>query len=70
MSVQLQPNTAAARMILDEVLGLRRDFVEHQLVYSVRDQLGRAYKRAARNKGTSMIGKSQGETEIPLDSAG
>jgi len=36
---------AMARTILDEVLGFRPDFIEHQLAHSVRDPLGRAYNR-------------------------
>ena len=39
---------AAARTILDEVLGFRPDLIEHQLAHSVRDPLGRAYNRTAR----------------------
>lgn len=38
---------ATARTILDEVLGFRPDFIEHQLAHSVRDPLGRAYNRTA-----------------------
>ena len=34
-----------ARTILDEVLGFRPDFIEHQLAHRVRDPLGRAYNR-------------------------
>ena len=36
---------ATARTILDEVLGFRPDYIEHQLAHSVRDPLGRAYNR-------------------------
>ena len=36
---------AAARTILDEVLGFRPDFIEHQLGHKVRGPLGRAYNR-------------------------
>jgi len=36
---------AMARTILDEVLGERPDFIEHQLAHTVRDPLGRAYNR-------------------------
>jgi hypothetical protein len=36
-----------ARTILDEVLGFRPDFIEHQLAHAVRDPLGRAYNRTA-----------------------
>jgi integrase len=38
---------AAARTILDEVLGFRPDLIEHQLAHAVRDPLGRAYNRTA-----------------------
>ncbi|MBF0502719.1 MAG: site-specific integrase, partial [Candidatus Riflebacteria bacterium] len=38
---------AMARTILDEVLGFRPDFVEHQLAHAVRDPMGRAYNRTA-----------------------
>ena len=37
---------AMARTVLDEVLGFRPDFIEHQLAHAVRDPLGRAYNRA------------------------
>ena len=36
-----------ARTILDEVLGFRPDFIEHQLAHAVRDPNGRAYNRTA-----------------------
>ena len=36
---------AMARTILDEVLGFRPDFIEHQLTHAVRDPNGRAYNR-------------------------
>ncbi len=36
---------AMARTILDEVLGFRPDYIEHQLAHAVRDPLGRAYNR-------------------------
>jgi integrase len=36
---------AMARTILDEVLQIRPDFIEHQLAHSVKDPLGRAYNR-------------------------
>lgn len=38
---------AMARTILDEVLHVRPDFIEHQLAHAVRDPLGRAYNRTA-----------------------
>lgn len=41
---------AMARTILDEVLGIRPDFIEHQLAHAVRDPNGRAYNRTAHLK--------------------
>jgi len=38
---------ALARTILDEELGFRPDFIEHQLAHAVRDPNGRAYNRTA-----------------------
>ena len=38
---------AMARTILDEVLHVRPDFIEHQLGHAVRDPLGRAYNRTS-----------------------
>ena len=38
---------ATARTILDEVLGCRPDYIEHQLAHAVRDPNGRAYNRTA-----------------------
>lgn len=38
---------AMARTILDEVLQVRPDFIEHQLAHTVRDPNGRAYNRTA-----------------------
>ena len=38
---------AMARTILDEVLNVRPDFIEHQLGHAVRDPNGRAYNRTA-----------------------
>lgn len=38
---------AMARTVLDEVLGFRPDFIEHQLAHQVRDPNGRAYNRTA-----------------------
>ncbi|WP_318556913.1 phage integrase central domain-containing protein [Geobacter anodireducens] len=38
---------AMARTILDEVLQIRPDFIEHQLAHAVRDPLGRAYNRTS-----------------------
>jgi len=36
---------ASARTMLDEQLGLRVEWIEHQLAHSVKDPLGRAYNR-------------------------
>lgn len=36
---------ALARTILDEVMGVRPELIEHQLAHAVRDPLGRAYNR-------------------------
>ncbi|WP_066961713.1 integrase arm-type DNA-binding domain-containing protein [Microbulbifer sp. Q7] len=36
---------AMARTLLDEVLGFRIDYIEHQLAHGVKDTLGRAYNR-------------------------
>ena len=36
---------STARTILDEVLGFRAEWIEHQLAHAVRDALGRAYNR-------------------------
>ena len=38
---------AMARTLLDEVLNVRVDFIEHQLAHAVRDATGRAYNRTA-----------------------
>jgi len=38
---------ALARTILDEVLGFRPDYIEHQLAHAVKDPNGRAYNRTA-----------------------
>ena len=38
---------AMARTILDEQLGFRPDFIEHQLAHAVKDPNGRAYNRTA-----------------------
>lgn len=38
---------AMARTILDEVLSIRPDYIEHQLAHAVRDPNGRAYNRTA-----------------------
>ena len=38
---------ATARTLLDEVLGFRPDFIEHQLAHAVRDPNGQSYNRTA-----------------------
>ncbi len=38
---------ATARTMLDEVLGFRPDYIEHQLAHAVRDVNGRAYNRTS-----------------------
>ena len=38
---------ATARTIMDEVLDIRPDFIEHQLAHAVKDPNGRAYNRTA-----------------------
>lgn len=38
---------AMARTVLDEVLGFRPDFIEHQLAHAVKDANGTAYNRTA-----------------------
>ncbi|MDQ2076082.1 integrase arm-type DNA-binding domain-containing protein [Marinimicrobium sp. ABcell2] len=38
---------SSARTMLDEVLGLRVELIEHQLAHAVRDALGRAYNRTS-----------------------
>lgn len=41
---------AMARTVLDEVLGIRPDYIEHQLAHAVKDPNGRAYNRTAHLK--------------------
>ena len=38
---------ATARTLLDEMLGFRPDYIEHQLAHAVRDANGRAYNRTS-----------------------
>jgi integrase len=38
---------AMARTVLDEVLHVRPDYIEHQLAHAVRDANGRAYNRTS-----------------------
>lgn len=46
---------AMARTILDEVLGIRPDFIEHQLAHAVKDPNGRAYTTAHLAERRSMM---------------
>ncbi|WP_242470722.1 tyrosine-type recombinase/integrase [Thiocystis violacea] len=66
---------AMARTILDEVLGFRPDFIEHQLAHAVRDPNGRAYNRTAHLPARKLMmqawadyldGLKQGAKVLPL----
>ncbi len=46
---------ATARTILDEVLGYRVDWIEHQLAHAVKDANGRAYNRTAHLEGRARM---------------
>ncbi|HQQ62097.1 MAG TPA: integrase arm-type DNA-binding domain-containing protein [Pseudomonadales bacterium] len=46
---------AMARTILDEVLGYRVDWIEHQLAHAVKDPNGRAYNRTAHLEGRRQM---------------
>lgn len=46
---------AMARTILDEVLGVRPDLIEHQLAHAVRDPNGRAYNRTTHIKERRLM---------------
>ena len=46
---------AMARTILDEVLGCRVDWIEHQLAHQVKDSNGRAYNRTAHVEGRAKM---------------
>lgn len=69
---------AMARTILDEVLQVRPDFIEHQLAHAVKDPNGRAYNRTAhlaeRKKmmqlwADYLDGLKQGAKVIPIRQA-
>jgi integrase len=69
---------AMARTILDEILQVRPDFIEHQLAHAVRDPNGRAYNRTAhlaeRKKmmqlwADYLDGLKQGAKVIPIRNA-
>jgi integrase len=66
---------AMARTILDEVLQVRPDLIEHQLAHAVRDPLGRAYnrtqhlserRRMMQTWADYLEGLRQGATVIPF----
>lgn len=66
---------AMARTILDEVLQVRPDFIEHQLAHAVKDPNGRAYNRTAHLQERKKMmqlwadyldGLKQGAKVIPL----
>lgn len=46
---------AMARTVLDEVLGFRVEWIEHQLAHAVRDANGRAYNRTAHLEGRRQM---------------
>jgi integrase len=46
---------AMARTILDEILSIRVDWIEHQLAHAVRDTNGRAYNRTSHLKGRAEM---------------
>ena len=71
---------AMARTILDEVLQVRPDYIEHQLAHAVRDPNGRAYNRTSHLAGrremirrpgrTTSNGLKQGAQVLPLHRKG
>jgi len=70
---------AMARTILDEVLQVRPDYIEHQLAHAVRDPNGRAYDRTAHLTGRREMmqqwadyraGLKQGAQVLPLQKKG
>ena len=58
---------AMARTILDEVLQVRPDFIEHQLAHAVKDPNGRAYNRTAhlaeRRNNDAAMGRLSGQAQ-------
>lgn len=46
---------AMARTVLDEILGFRPDFIEHQLAHAVKDPNGTAYNRTKHLEGRSTM---------------
>jgi integrase len=70
---------AMARTILDEVLQVRPDYIEHQLAHAVRDPNGRAYNRTSYLAGRREMmqtwadyleGLKQGAQVLPLHRKG
>jgi integrase len=70
---------AMARTILDEVLQVRPDYIEHQLAHAVRDPNGRAYNRTSHLAGRREMmqtwadyldGLKQGAQVLPLHRKG
>jgi integrase len=70
---------AMARTILDEVLQMRPDYIEHQLAHAVRDPNGRAYNRTAHLAGRRemmqqwadyLYGLKQGAQVLPMQRKG
>lgn len=52
---------AMARTILDEVLGYRVDWIEHQLAHAVKDPNGRAYNRTSHLAGRAEMMQGWGD---------
>jgi len=46
---------AMARTLLDEVLGFRVEWIEHQLSHAVKDATGRAYNRTTHLEGRTKM---------------
>jgi integrase len=70
---------AMARTILDEVLQVRPDYIEHQLAHAVRDPNGRAYNRTSHLAGRREMmqtwadyldGLKKGAQVLPLHKKG
>lgn len=61
---------AMARTILDEVLGYRVDWIEHQLAHAVKDANGRAYNRTAHLAGRTKMMQGWADYLERLRSAG
>ena len=70
---------AMARTILDEVMGFRAEYIEHQLAHAVKDANGRAYNRTAHLEARRQMmqqwadyldGLKAGAKVIPIRQAG